>query len=130
MYIRFITGEIDDASLKESGVLQAAYRLWRHGNLPEFEETRLRGLLDWFNSNLKKPSRFTTSKPPYYRKQNRAISWFKDSAIEHIANLRQIVSILDNHDIHTEMIQTERPGYIVYEDAHQVVAEPFSDSKF
>ena len=130
MYIRFITGEIHDKSLYEVGVFQAAYRLRKHGNLPDYEETRLRELLDWFNINLKKPDRFTKSKPPFYRKENRAISWFKATSTEHIANLREIVSILNHHDVHTEMIQTERPGYIVYEDAHQVVAEPFSDSQF
>ena len=127
MYIRFITGEIDDTSNREAGVFQAAYRLWRHDTLPDYEQARVRELLDWFNANLDKPGRFTTSKPPYYRKKNRAISWFKDTATEHIAKLREIIIILDNHDIHTEMIQTDRPGYIVYEDAHQVVAEPFSD---
>jgi hypothetical protein len=130
MYIRFITGEIHDESQWETGVFQAAYRLWRSGNLPEYEGARLREILDWFNMNLEKPNRFTTSKPPFYRKQNRAISWFKDTATEHIANLREIMTILDNHGIHTEMIQTDRPGYVVYEDEHQVVAEPFSDAIF
>lgn len=130
MYIRFITGKIHDETLYEVGVFQAAYQLMRQGTLPEYEETRLRELLDWFNSNLKKPDKFTKSKPPFYRKQSRAISWFKDTSIEHIANLREIASILNHHDVHTEMIQTDRPGYIVYEDAHQVVAEPFSDSQF
>jgi len=127
MYIRFITGEIDDHSNQEAGVFQAAYQLLRHSSMPEYEYARLRELLDWFNANLEKPIRFTTSKPPYYRKQNRAISWFKDTATAHIAKLREIMIILDSHDIHTEMIQTDRPGYIVYEDPHQVVAEPFSD---
>jgi hypothetical protein len=86
--------------------------------------------LEWFDANLKEPSKFTTSKPPYYRKQNRAICWLKDSATQHISQLREIVSILGRHDIHTEMIQTDRPGYVVYEDEFQIVAEPFSDADF
>jgi len=130
MYIRFITGDIHAKTLYEVGVFQAAYQLRKQGTLPDYEETRLRELLNWFDSNLMKPTRFTKSKPPYDRKQNRAISWFKETATEHIANLREIVSILNQHDVHTEMIQTDRPGFIVYEDAHQVVAEPFADSEF
>jgi hypothetical protein len=130
MYIRFITGEIHEDSRFELGVFQAAYRLRRAGHLPNYEETRLTELLDWFSSHLKKPTRFTASKPPYYRKPNRAISWLKDSATEHISQLREIVSILDRHDIHIEMIQTDRPGYIVYEDEFQIVAEPFADADF
>jgi hypothetical protein len=130
MYIRFITGEIHDDTSFELGVFQAAYRLRRKGHLPKYEETRLTELLDWFSTNLKKPVRFTTSKPPYYRKQNRAISWFKDSATEHISKLREVASIISRHDVHTEMIQTDRPGYVVYEDDYQIIAEPFSDSDF
>jgi hypothetical protein len=130
MYIRFITGEIHDNSSYELGVFQAAYRLRRTGHLPQYEETRLTELLDWFNANLKKPTRFTTSKPPYYRKQSRGISWFKDTATEHISKLREVVSILSQHDVHTELIQTDRPGYIVYEDNYQIVSEPFSDADF
>jgi hypothetical protein len=130
MYIRFITGEIHDNTSHEVGVFQAAYGLRRNGHSLEYEEARLTELLDWFNANLPKPTRLTTSKPPYYRKQNRAISWFKDIATEHISKLREVVSILNEHDVHTEMIQTDRPGYIVYEDNYQIVAEAFSDADF
>jgi hypothetical protein len=130
MYIRFITGEIHDDTSHELGVFQAAYRLRRNGRLHEYEETRLTELLDWFEANLTKPTRLTTSKPPHYRKQNRAISWFKDSATEHISKLRELVSILNQNEIHTEMIQTDRPGYIVYEDDYQIAAESFSDADF
>jgi hypothetical protein len=128
VYIRFITGEIHAESLREVGVFQAAYRLRDKGHLPDHEKTRLHDLLEWFDANLKEPSKFTNSKPPYYRKKKKAISWFKDTATEHVAKLREILAILDNHDVHFKMIKTDRPGYIVYEDELQVVAEPFSDS--
>jgi len=129
MYIRFITGEIHNESLLKAGVFQAAYRLRDKSRIPDHEKARLRELLKWFDANLEKPNRFTNSKPPYYRKKHKAISWFKDTATEHISKLREILAILDNHDVHFEMIKTDRPGYIVYEYEHQVVAEPFSDSK-
>jgi hypothetical protein len=130
MYIRFITGEIHGDTSHELGVFQAAYGLRQNGRLHEYEETRLTELLDWFDANLPKPTRLTASKPPYYRKQNRAISWFRDSATEHISRMRDIIFILRQHGIHSEMIQTQRPGYIVYEDSYQVVAEAFSDADF
>jgi hypothetical protein len=115
--------------LQRTGVFQEAFRLRNAGHLPEYEEAVLRELLEWFNSNLPKPHKFTNSKPPYYRKENKAISWFKHTATEHIAKVRQIMAILENHGIHTEMIATDRPGYVVYEDADQIVAVPFSDSR-
>ncbi len=107
MYLRFVVAEVD--------------KLYPH------EESHLDELRQWFNTHLEKPPRFTGAKPPYYRKKKRAISWFKDSAQEHIARIREMVVILENHGVLVRMIKTERVGYVVYEDEHQVVAEPFSD---
>lgn len=39
--------------------------------------------------------------------------------------MHEIADLLAEHGIHARMIQTDRPGYVVYEDAYQVVAEPF-----
>jgi len=77
--------------------------------------------------NLEKPTRFTASKPPFYRKRSRAISWFKDSATEHLARVRELVLILETHGVPVRMLKAQRVGYVVYEDEYQVVAEPFSD---
>lgn len=82
---------------------------------------------DWFDENLKKPDRFTASKPPFYRKQSKAISWFKDTAKDHIERIRQMIEILERHGIVIHTYRAERVGYIVYEDEFQIVAEPFSD---
>ena len=103
MYLRFVVSELDDDSGRGSGIFQ------------------------WFNVHLKRPTRFTASKPPYYRKKSKAISWFRDSAHEHIARIREMVAILENHGISVHQLKTERVGYVVYEDDHQVVAEPFAD---
>lgn len=42
--------------------------------------------------------------------------------------MREIAAILEAHGVITEMIRTERPGYIVYQDEYQIVAEPFMDT--
>jgi hypothetical protein len=52
-------------------------------------------LIDWFDEHLEKPTRFTASKPPFYRKKQRAISWFKDTAHEHLVRVRELVAILE-----------------------------------
>jgi len=41
-----------------------------------------------------------------------------------------MVAILENHDVKVEMLKTQRPGYLVYQDEFQVVAEPFPGSNF
>ncbi|MFY7916503.1 MAG: hypothetical protein ACOVPA_17750, partial [Rubrivivax sp.] len=55
-------------------------------------------------------------------------SWFKDTAAEHIRQMRLLADILERHGIQVDMLRTRRPGYVVYEDDHQVAAEPYSDT--
>jgi hypothetical protein len=126
MYLRFVVGEIDEDSQRELGVFHAIYSLSRQGALSEHEEQQHDAIRKWFNANLEKPTRFTASKPPYYRKKSKAISWFKDTAAEHIARVRSLVTILQNHGVSVRMLKTDRVGYVVYEDEYQIVAEPFS----
>jgi hypothetical protein len=40
--------------------------------------------------------------------------------------MRELAAFLDNKDVHVEELMTERPGYTVYEDEHQVAAVPFA----
>ena len=49
------------------------------------------------------------------------------SATENIAKLWALSIILADNGYHIELIKTRRPGYVVYEDDVQVVAEPFKD---
>jgi hypothetical protein len=128
MYLRFVIPEIDEDSERGLGVFHAASKLYKHGKLYQYEEIHLEELRQWFNVHLEKPTRFTTAKPPYHRKKNRAVSWFKDTAQDHISHIREMIAILTNHGIQVRMVKAERVGYVVYEDEHQIVAEPFSDT--
>jgi hypothetical protein len=57
-----------------------------------------------------------------------AIGWFKDSAHDYLRQMRTVCRVLNEHGIPTEMLTTDRPGYIVFEDTFQVAAVPFSDT--
>jgi len=127
MYLRFVVSEIDPDSHRYLGVFQIAARLIDSGDLYQDEIEELQGIRDWFNEHLEKPTRFTASKPPYYRKAQRAISWFKDSAVEHIAMMRSMAAFLERRGIAVRVLKAERVGYVVYEDEFQIVAEPFAD---
>jgi hypothetical protein len=127
-YLRFVVADIHRNSMKELGVFHAVLRLRERGRLHAHEEELHDSTRNWFNEKLEKPTRFTASKPPHYRKPNRAISWFKDTATEHISHIRDLVRILENHGIAVQMLTTDRVGYVVYEDEFQTVAEPFGDS--
>jgi len=41
----------------------------------------------------------------------------------------ELVAILEAHGVGVEVIRTSRPGYVVYEDMHQVMAEPYADTQ-
>lgn len=127
MLVRFVISHIDNDSQRSLGIFHAAFGLRDQGVLYPYEEEHLRELMRWFNANLEKPTRFTSSKPPYYRKRNGAISWFKDSAVEHISRMREMAAIVENHGLAVRMLKSDKVGYIAYEDEWQVVADPFSD---
>jgi hypothetical protein len=129
MYLRFIVAEINEDSERELGVFHAARYLRDEERLHAHEEEQLDSIVQWFNEHLEKPTRFTASKPPFYRKPNKAISWFKDTAHEHLARVRELVAILEHHGIAVRMLKANRVGYIVYEDEFQIVAQPFADTK-
>ncbi len=109
------------------GIFHAAGDLRDYGEIEAWERDLLHELKNWFDANLEKPARFTSARPPYYRKQAKAISWFKDSAVEHIRRARQMVDVLESYGVTVDTFVADRVGYIVYEDEFQIVAEPFSD---
>ena len=126
MYIRFVIAHKDPDSGHRQGVFQALAEASDAGLLYDYEEAQRQELLDWFSENMKVP--YSLRRSSKFHTLNKAISWFKDTAIEHVAKMRELAAILEAHDIEVEMIQTDKPGYITYEDRHQIVAEAFSDT--
>jgi hypothetical protein len=53
------------------------------------------------------------------------VSWLKPAAAEHIAKMRELTVILEENGYRVSQVTTDAPGYLVFEDDHQVVAEPF-----
>lgn len=127
MYLRFVVAEIDVDSERALGVFHAVWNLRDAGMLHSYEQDQHDFVRWWFSANLERPTRFTAAKAPFYRKKNRALSWFKDTAFDHIAKIRELAAILENHGAYVRMLKAQRVGYVVYKDEFQIVAEPFSD---
>lgn len=86
--------------------------------------------LAWFEKNLNTPTRFNRTKSKgFYRRTTRGITWFKDSATDHLARMHQIKGVLERYGHSVMMLAETRVGYVIYDDAFQVVAEPFSDTQ-
>jgi hypothetical protein len=123
MFVRFVVAQAHQDTDEPMGIFEAVDLLPRVGQLADWDERRLTELRDWFRAHLPFPDRTTRSTRP--NATHRALSWFKASATEHITHARELAAVLEAYDIRTQMLTAERPGYIVYEDEIQVLAEPF-----
>jgi hypothetical protein len=126
MLLRFVLPSVHPDTGVEEGVFSAAHDLCRGNLISASDRQSLEVLLSWFDANLATPQRFNSSKSKgYYRRKTAGVSWLKPAAIGHIAKMRALVTILEKNGYQISQITTERPGYVVFEDDHQVVAEPF-----
>lgn len=126
MFIRFVIQEKDRDSRRRQGLFQAMSDLEYARVLLPHEQQQYDQTREWFRWRLRKPRRFARSSKPNAR--NVALSWFRASATEHISRMHVFARILHSHGMSVEMLRTERPGYVVYEDEFQVAAEPFRET--
>jgi hypothetical protein len=124
MFIRFVSGEVDEDSHVSAGLFRAAYNLMNEVRLSDYEYDLLRALMKWFDDNLKSPYDYRL-KPEALA--NRSLCWFKPTAREHLQHAWEIAAILDERDIFIELVKCYKPGYILYEDEAQVLAYPYDD---
>jgi hypothetical protein len=126
MFIRFVIHSNDPDSGRRQGLFQALADLEHRGLLVGHDQESYQEISDWFRKNLRKPRSFTRSSKP--NAKNVALSWFKDSATHHIKKMHGLAQILIAHDVMVDVLRSERPGYLVYEDEFQVAAEPFGET--
>jgi hypothetical protein len=118
-YIRFVVGRRDEDSHVEQGIFQAAALAIERQTIIGTDADELNLLREWFSENLEKPTSFG-------RDQLRlGICWFKTSSTEHISRIWEMVRILERSAVYVKKIRTDKPGYVIYEDEWQLVAEPF-----
>jgi hypothetical protein len=120
MYVRVATTQKDFGSRQNAGVFRRAYDLFHSGNLEPYDAGRLEVTLRWFERHLPLPDRS--------KLHPRAIFWFKPSAGMTARRIWQLAAQVREHGSAVEIVKTRRPGYILYEDDHQVAAIPFRDT--
>jgi len=128
-YLRFVLQQIHPDSGVPEGLFSTGYALRDDDETPPYDRDNLAAILSWFDDNMEVPTRFNrSSSKGVYRRTTKGISWFKTTAWEHIEKMRDLAAVLAEHGHLIDEIRTERPGYIVYEDTVQIVAEPFADT--
>jgi hypothetical protein len=126
MFIRFVIGDLDEGSGRRQGLFQAGEALLLSGQMHTRDEKYLEELYAWFKAHLPVPTRFSLSTRPHAKAQ--AISWFRDTAAEHIERMRDYQRTLESYGLQVTLLRTKKPGYVVFEDEYQVVAYPFADT--
>lgn len=118
-YIRFVVGPKDEENHVEQGIFQAVALALERENITGADAENLNELRAWFSENLGKPTSFGRDKG------RRGICWFKTGSAEHISRIWEMVQILERNGVYVKKIRTDKPGYVIYEDEWQLVAEPF-----
>ncbi|KAA6460136.1 hypothetical protein DYQ86_13870 [Acidobacteria bacterium AB60] len=118
-YVRFVVDYKDEDSHVGQGIFQAMSCALEQGTITGSDADELSEIRWRFDQYLEKPTSFGRGK------QTLGICWFKTSATSHIAWIFEMVRILERNGISVKKIKTDKPGYVVYEDEWQLVAEPF-----
>jgi hypothetical protein len=89
---------------------------------PAEEEFRARSNA-WFHANLPDPSEVD---PSIYDRalHPRAAAWFKTSSDQLIEGVSGYLEVLRSHDVTHQVVYSDAPGEVIYEDEHQVIAKP------
>ena len=120
MFLRFTIPQQDEQSGVASGVFHAVYALADDVTVPDYERELIYDALDWYRQNLRIPHFLKDAAEP------RAICWFRDSAVEHVRRMWDLIWLLRERGIGITLHRTDRPGQIVYEDEAQVAARPWA----
>jgi len=126
--VRYVVAERDRTSGHRRGFLRSAWYMDQDSLFSAAESARLQAIFKWFNENLPTPTRMSRNRNAGHKKKH-ALSWFKDTAHAHLKYAREVADLMRIRDVVVEMISTDRPGYVVYEDEYQLVALPFADTQ-
>jgi len=102
------------------GVFALVNGLRAAGALTEREMELLRVHHAWYDAAYPNPSTID----PYCYDRDRhptAAAWFRTSATELLARVHPYLEMLRAHNVGLELLSSDVPGRVVYEDAYQVV---------
>lgn len=125
MYIRFVINEFCHESNQRLGLFHAVRYMKDDNKFLDYELEQVEKTMKWFNHHLESPLDYLNTQK--FKKSDIFISWFKTSAKEYISMVREFVVLLESKGVVVEQIKTNRPGKIVYSDAHQVFAKPYEN---
>jgi hypothetical protein len=122
VYVRFVCFQTLGRQRSRLGLFSALDEAVESEHAPGWAIAEARQVYAWFKENLAIPQQFSAGGHKGYGQPG--LSWFKPAATEHIQRMHQLKVALEACGLHLEMLTTRDPGLIVWQDEHQVVAEP------
>jgi hypothetical protein len=118
MFLRFTIADLHEESGQPLGILHAVRYLRDDHRLTGEQEETANDVFDWLYVHLDAPGENVLKANPD------AVSWFRATAIDHIAQAERLIPILEYHGYHVASTKLLDPGTIVYADSAQVLALP------
>jgi hypothetical protein len=120
MFLRFTTLNLNEKSGQPVGIFHAVRYLRDDGLLTGEQEGIANEVFDWLYDHLDAPGHHVLEANP------EAVSWFRTTATNHIAQAERLIPILEAHGYRVTSARLLDPGTIVYADSAQVLAMPTS----
>ena len=128
MFTRYVLSPFHPHEGPPNGLFVAAYSLKEGLAISAADRPILEQTLVWFEKNLAEPPRFNRTKSKGYDRRSKVgLSWFKPSATTHLENAEKLACLVAGYLRAVKVITTDRPGFVIFEDEHQLVAQPFRD---
>ena len=121
IYIRFACFHLVESQRQRLGLFQTLQAARDCNFAPSWALSQIADINGWFDANLAVPKQFSRD-----RHGQPGLSWFKTIATEHIKQMHQLKLALEACGIHVEVLTAHNPGRVVWQDEHQIVAEPGS----
>ena len=115
-YFRYCSDYESPYTNQPYGIFISVWHLIRDKKVTSEDETAYWTARKWFESNL--------PIPPYYNDGNpeKAVTWFKETAMESliVQKLKIYHDIAKKYGTRINLIASENPGQIIYEDEYQI----------
>lgn len=118
MSLRFVVPSACQESRRKQGLLTFAHDFRDDGSLEDGAYRELSAQLLWFNEHLRIPSELRE------HGTDRALSWFKPHAKKPLERMWSLAWWLEGQGQRFEVLKTQDPGQVLYQDKWQVVAWP------
>lgn len=122
VYVRFVCYQLVESQRQRLGLFQALDEARESDNAPSWALAQIGDIYSWFKKNLGVPAQF--SRDGWKGRGQPGLSWFKPVAVDHIRQMHQLKLALEACGVHVDVLTTRDPGHIIWQDQHQLVAEP------